>query len=368
MSGDSVLLCTGGYDRQIRIWEATTGMCNRELDMGDSHINALAVSPKKTWLAAAGNPSIKIFDVVKGTGKKSMRNLEGHTNNVVSIGFPDDERWMYSASEDGTVKVWDIKNGTVIQERKIHDSKRVMLSCAVLHPNQGEIVVGDESGTISVWDLSVNRIRTSFQCESKTVPIRALSVSASGSMVVATHKGVCYAYKPSALSSGGVGAADAVDEIELEPSAAAVDSTSGVGGGDDEKTGEFTQWLKWQAHDTYCLSTRLSPDGKILATSSADNTIKLWDASGSYSLISTLKGHTKWVWDMAFSADSVYMVSGVVRCFLVICASLRIVCVFCACIASSDKTAALWDLNNGNVLVEYGSPQKRAVTCVALKD
>jgi G protein beta subunit-like protein len=101
-----------------------------------------------------------------------------------------------------------------------------------------------------------------------------------------------------------------------------------------------------------------------MATTSSDSTIKIWsikapstatanaavtlNAGGnnnwSIQLERVLAGHQRWVWDCAFSADSEYLVS-----------------------ASSDHTARLWDLSNGEVIRQYQGHQKAAV-CVALND
>ena len=50
---------------------------------------------------------------------------------------------------------------------------------------------------------------------------------------------------------------------------------------------------------------------RYLATTSADKTIKIWNVEDSFSLDKTLIGHTRWVWDCSFSADSAYLVSGI---------------------------------------------------------
>lgn len=63
-----------------------------------------------------------------------------------------------------------------------------------------------------------------------------------------------------------------------------------------------------------------------LATCSADTTIKIWSTlasaptrgpngetslgEGAFKLEKVLQGHQRWVWDMAYSADSAYLVSG----------------------------------------------------------
>ena len=128
------------------------------------------------------------------------------------------------------------------------------------------------------------------------------------------------------------------------------------------------------------------PYNRQVATASADKTIKLWsinnngggsgqslslpatpssvrgggggggaeEASSSSSssngsgmavkLFKTLAGHSRWVWDLAYSADTVYLIS-----------------------ASSDHSARLWEVNRGETIRQYTGHQ-RPVVCLALND
>ena len=87
----------------------------------------------------------------------------------------------------------------------------------------------------------------------------------------------------------------------------------------------------------------VSPDTQSLATTSADKSIRIWSTS-SWQCERTLLGHQRWVWDAAFSADSLYLVS-----------------------ASSDQSAKLWDLRTGDIVRNLAG-HTLAVTCVALND
>src|SRR6516162_5178373 len=55
-------------------------------------------------------------------------------------------------------------------------------------------------------------------------------------------------------------------------------------------------------HEYGVTSVKYSPDGKMLASASLDNTIKLWDIQTGKEK-STLKGHTDSVVSVAFSPD-----------------------------------------------------------------
>ena len=80
-----------------------------------------------------------------------------------------------------------------------------------------------------------------------------------------------------------------------------------------------------QGHTAPIHSLSLSQDGKILASGSQDNTIKIWDVAGE-KLIKTLKGHTAPVWSVVLSHDGKTLVSG-----------------------SQDNTIKIWDVETGTV-------------------
>jgi G protein beta subunit-like protein len=61
---------------------------------------------------------------------------------------------MYSGGYDETVKIWDIRSSADYQRDFNHQSP---VTCVALHPNQGELISGDQDGRIVRWDLRENQ-------------------------------------------------------------------------------------------------------------------------------------------------------------------------------------------------------------------
>jgi target of rapamycin complex subunit LST8 len=167
-----------------RFWEALSGICSRTIPHPDSQVNRLCISPDKRYLAAAGHHTVKLYDI-KSSNPAAVLTFEGHTNNVTGVAFHCEGKWMVTSSEDGTVKIWDTRSGSV-QRNYNHGAP---VNDVVIHPNQGELISCDRAGTVRVWDLGENK------CSHQLIPeddvsVASVTVASDGSMLCAGNNSV----------------------------------------------------------------------------------------------------------------------------------------------------------------------------------
>jgi len=425
----SVVLATAGYDHKIRFWEAPSGVCIRIIRFADSQVNRLEITPDKQFIAAAGNPAIRLYEIEPSSNhpqqqpqanagtnnnnpepphQQAVLTLEGHTNNVTAIGFQKDGRYLYSCSEDGTIKVWDLRNPNY--SRSFDVGAPVNSVC--LRSDRDEFISGDQNGCVKVFDLGgsggsnsggcINSVKPSalgsgrnsdrqinfpnnrggvrktpdrhhrkertrsnsassaysssissrryhhHSSSEGTVPIQAVDISEdSRTLVAVSNHGTVFVWDPSSNKPPMFNH----DDNDGDGNAHPPEPTAVL---------ESSSWLrpitKFRAHSekpgTYCLHGKIAPDCRHLVTTASDGTAKLWDTT-TWELTQTLEATATdsnnrttppWVWDAAFCADSSYLVT-----------------------ASSDHVARLWNLRTGDVVRQYHGHQS-AVTCVALND
>jgi len=78
------LLASGSADKMIRLWDLTTGSCNKVLEGHTGTVRCLVWMPEPQLLASWGDLShtIRLWGPTTGSCNSV---LEGHTNHVTSL-------------------------------------------------------------------------------------------------------------------------------------------------------------------------------------------------------------------------------------------------------------------------------------------
>jgi periodic tryptophan protein 2 len=191
-SPDGRLIATGGDDGKVKIWNTSSGFCFvtfanhsapvtavefsltgtvvfsssldgtvRAYDLTRYRPFRLLTSPTPTQfsclaidpsgeLVCAG--SVEPFDVYVWSLKtgKLLDVLSGHTGPLSSLSFSSAQSLLASASWDGSVRTWDVFNGTGVVETYTHATDVLAVA---FRPDGKEIASSSLDGQIYFWDV-----------------------------------------------------------------------------------------------------------------------------------------------------------------------------------------------------------------------
>lgn len=264
-SPDGALVAAADNAGSVRLWKAADRTPAGRVLTEDAGFLAVAFSPDGGLLAAgAADGVVWLRDMA--TGARSR--LRGHRERVWSVAFGPDGT-LASASQDGTVRLWDVRARAPIG--RVLDGHGASVY-SVVFGNDGRILAtGSDDETALLWDVA--------------------------------------AQAPAGKPFGGH--AGAVYSVDLTPDGKVL-ATGGQDG-----TVRF-----WDAatraplggplseHSDKVLNVGFAPDGRVLATGSSDGTIRLWDTQARAPLGDPLRAHQEGVESVAFDPGGRILASG----------------------------------------------------------
>jgi WD40 repeat protein/predicted Ser/Thr protein kinase len=156
-SPDGTWLASGGKDGTVRFWDAATGKAVGQPIQCPGGVSWLAFHPDGEHLAvaSAGDPVVKIWRVKPGVDfqaeivSKLGGGGQGHTQTVTSVAFNKDGTRLASASEDQTVRIWEVETGNELHVLRGH--ARAVVGVA-FHPDGTRLASASHDQTVRLWD------------------------------------------------------------------------------------------------------------------------------------------------------------------------------------------------------------------------
>ena len=261
-SPDATQILTGSIDGTARLWDVETGQELQRFDHG-SRVRSVAYSPDGRWvLTGASNRRAIVWDVRSG---REVRQLQGHSNWVVSIVVLSDNLHVVTGSTDGTARLWDIRTG---RELRRYSGGPGQIRAAVSSSEQAVLAGGYDDNTARLWDIQTQEEIRRFMGHEDRV------------FAVAFSPDDRYVLTGSYDKTARVW--DAETEVEL---------------------------LRLDGHDSHVWSVAWTPDGRLLLTGTTDGPIHVWDANTGREL-ARYEGHTQTVRSLVVSQRGDLVVSG----------------------------------------------------------
>jgi WD40 repeat protein len=266
-SPDGQILALAGF-HEVRLVTAA-GQSLRSLPGELEQVRAVAFSRDGKLLAAAGGlpaqrGEVKIWDVAQG---KELLTIKGHTDCIYAVAFSPDGKTLATASYDKLIYLWDTTTGEKRKTLKDHIDAVYALAFT---PDGRRLLSASADRGVKVWDAETGeRLYTMSEASDG---LNAVAVDATGHVAAA----------------GGIDKSIRVWEL-------------------GEKAGKLRSSLI--AHEDAILQIAFSPDGKLLVSTAADRTIKVFNAA-DLSEVRTYAKQPDWVLSLAFAPDGKHFACG----------------------------------------------------------
>lgn len=259
-SPDGKLIALAGF-RQITLIDSATRQPVAGLKGSVEAVRALAFSRDGQWLAAAGGLPARSGEVLIWNlpRRELVRSIHGHADCIYAVAFSPDGTSVATASYDKLLKLWDTATGKPIRTFQDHIDAVYALAFT---PDGKRLISGAADRTIKIWDVAT--ARRLYTLSEPQDAINTLALDPSGRL----------------LAAAGL---DKSIRIWSLGEAAATITTSLI------------------AHAEPILRLSWSPDGKYLLSSSADRTVKVFEARDLTEIVSLPQ--TDWVYGLSWSPD-----------------------------------------------------------------
>lgn len=283
-----------------KIHEKNTFNTNQEI------IKSLSFSLDSKYIATAGQDgTLRLWNLSGKQIIKPIKAHDGRVNGVNSVSFSSDGKTIATSGEDGKIKIWDLfGNLKITLLEKEGGVKSVSFS-----PDNKKLATAGDYGIARIWDLST---KSSVQLEGyKVIKINSITFSPDGKKIATA--GYDGTVRFSDLSGKPVGSiitphnGKPVYHVSFSPNGqllatAGEDNVARIWNlsGQEQK--------KLEGHQGLVSFVSFSPDGKRLVTTSEDGTVRVWDFLSGQEIY-RFKGHERKVLSASFSPDGQYLAS-----------------------------------------------------------
>lgn len=271
------------------------------------------VSPDgKYVISASDDKTLRLWDIKTG---EQIRCFHGHEGKVRSVALVWERNLAISASGDHTLRVWNLEDNRQHRCLKGHQDG---VNTVVITPDKRYALSGSADRTVRLWDIETGNQISVFQGHQDEVFAVAMmpngqhAVSASYDRTLRLWE--LESQKEILLFNGHEESTPAT-EAEME-----VGISSGISTYNAPSSSVFPVKNRFnrsyrQLHNSGVNAVAILPNDDCAISASDDRTICLWKLKTG-KVIRRFKGHDHWVTGLAVTEDGRYIVSASRDCTL----------------------------------------------------
>lgn len=270
-------------------------------------IRKIALSPDGQILASCSDDgTVKLWNIKNSDHSSvTLKVKEAGTKGFRSLAFSADGQILAAGTFDGAIIIWNLSE-TNSPKAILHGSSYIINDLAFSKDNKLLVTAGSD-GTLQIWDVT-RPTGASTKIEQTFKRINCISFDNTGSrLAVGSEDGNLKIYnffrldeQPLILQNGG----KAVRCIAFNKTGniLAVGNSDGLVKIYDihNPSSKPTEFI---GHSSSVNAVCFSPDDKLLASCSSDKTARLWNYRKNDELPVILEDHDSWVYSIAFSDD-----------------------------------------------------------------
>lgn len=151
---DGKVVAIIGMGNDILLYDLITG---RQLQtLPADHPDQIAFSPDGASLASSAEKVVNIWDWKAG---KITQTLQGANDDVVSLIFSRDGKFIIGGAVDGTVRVWDVLTAKTVHALPARLGGK---NCVSLSPNNTMLATATMDAKVILWDLARGQEKASL--------------------------------------------------------------------------------------------------------------------------------------------------------------------------------------------------------------
>jgi len=134
----------------IRIWDVGTGQLVKEMQLSKSGVAHMAFSPDGRTLTAVSGSDRRTVQFWDASSGEYLRSVTGPAAGAAESSFSADGRELYMLGWDQAVRVWEMETG---QETRALEQRLAPYQNFVLSPDGRTFASSDNNGVVYLWSL-----------------------------------------------------------------------------------------------------------------------------------------------------------------------------------------------------------------------